>query len=356
MDSTLPTMSLIICDRWLSSRMLRAIASTWSRMSVIPAEVESMARLSAHRFGWRQLLVAPVVALAVLGPVAGAGLAAWRGAAGPLAATTTTLPAVVAAAAAGPAGVRTLELRAARSAMTYRLDGVEPGPWSRDLAVASPANGTADPFRGVVRDLVDGPAGFGAGQAAVEQLGRLAVGFVLVRGDAPATVLTRLDSTAGLARIGAPTGSALWRVGTGGLGTGAAGGRGDGPERPARVRVETADGTVLQTLPVAGAHAATSVTLVRGGSGPQTSAARLLVLAEPASPRWRATLDGRALASVRPQAAPWRQAFALPDGAGHLVVSYDRSDQRWWRVGQGVLAGIVLLLALPVRRPREQSA
>jgi GT2 family glycosyltransferase len=319
-----------------------------------------LARLSEHRFGWRQVLVAPVVALAVLGPVVGAGLWAWRGTAGPLASgATTTLPAVVAAAAQGPAGVRTLELRPVGQALTYRLDGVEPGPWSRDLAVASPAAGgpADDSVRAVVRDLVDGPAGFAAGQAAVEQLGRLAVGFVLVRGEAPGSVLARLDSTAGLARIGAPTGSALWRVGTGGLGTGSAAALGAGQERPSRVRVETPDGAVLQTLPVVGAHAATSVTLVHSGPSAKdaTSAERLLVLAEPASPRWRATLDGRSLASVRPQAGPWRQAFRLPDRPGHLVVSYDRSDQRWWRIGQGVLAGLVLLLALPVRRPTEES-
>jgi GT2 family glycosyltransferase len=318
-------------------------------------------RLSEHRFGWRQVLVAPVVALAVLGPVAGAGLAARRGAAGPLASgASAPLPAVVAAAAPGPAGVRTLELRPAGQALAYRLDGVEPGPWSRDLAVASPAaSGPADdPVRAVVRDLVDGPAGFAAGEAAVEQLGRLAVGFVLVRGEASGAVLARLDSTAGLARIGAPTGSALWRVGTGGLGTGSAAALGAGQERPARVRVEAPDGAVLQTLPVAGAHAATSVTLVPTGPSAKgaTPAERLLVLAEPASPRWRATLDGRSLTSVRPQTGPWRQAFRLPDRPGHLVVSYDRSGQRWWRVGQGVLAGLVLLLALPVRRPREESA
>jgi GT2 family glycosyltransferase len=319
------------------------------------------ARLSEHRFGWRQVLVAPVVALAVLGPVAGAGLWVWRGAEKPLASGAAgALPAIVAAAASGPAGVRTLELRPAGEELTYRLDGVEPGPWSRDLAVSSPAVGgpADDPVRAVVRDLVDGPAGFAAGEAAVEQLGRLAVGFVLVRGEAPGTLLARLDSTAGLARIGAPTGSALWRVGTGGLGTGSVAALGAGQERPARVRVETPDGAVLQTLPVAGAHAATSVTLVPSGpvTKDATSAERMLVLAEPASPRWRATLDGRPLPRVRTEAAPWRQAFRLPGRAGHLVVSYDDSDQRWWRVGQGVLAGLVLLLALPVRRPSQESA
>jgi GT2 family glycosyltransferase len=320
------------------------------------------ARLAVHRFGWRQLLVAPVVALAVLGPVVGAGLWAWRGVDGPLAsgATSAAVPAVLTAAVQGPAGVRTLELRADRAALTYRLDGVEPGPWSRDLALGrAPAAGrSGDPVQAVVRDLVDGPAGFAAGDAAVDRLGRLAVGFVLVRGPVPAAVVTRLDATAGLARIGAPTGSALWRVGTGGLGTGASGAlQATAQERPARVRVETSDGVVLQTLPVAGAHAATSVTLVHAAAAGDTASTQpLLVLAEPASPRWRATLDGRSLPAVRPEAGPWRQAFRLPDQRdrpARLVVSYDRSDQRWWQTGQAVLAALVLLLALPVHRPGD---
>jgi GT2 family glycosyltransferase len=312
-------------------------------------------RLAAHRFGWRQLLVAPVVALAVLGPVAGAGLWAWRGVDGPLAKdTASAVPAVVSAAAQGPAGVRTLELRTERRTLTYRLDGVEPGPWTRSLAVvdAAAASRPDGPVEAVVRDLVDGPAGLAAGDGAVDQLGRLAVGFILVRGQVPA-VVTRLDATAGLARIGAPAGSALWRVGTGGIGSP----RASEQERPARVRVEAADGTVLQTLPVAGAHAVTDVTLVRatGAAGAATSGERLLVLAEPASSRWRATLDGRALPAVRSAAGPWRQAFRLPDfdRPARLVVSYDASDQRWWRTGQGVLAALVLLLALPVRRPSD---
>ncbi len=356
-------------------------------------------RLSRHGFGWRQLLLAPVVALAVLGPVLAAGLWGWRGVAEPLRADPSTLPAVVQAAAQGPAGIRTLELRAGGGAageLTYRLDGAEPGSWTRDLPLTGAAadrpggvsdqtadqasGGADDPTRDVVRDLVDGPAGFAATDATVQQLGRLAVGFVLVRGPVRPALVARLDATAGLARIGAPSGSMLWRVGTGGIGTGGIGtgvvtSDGERQERPARVRVETADGGVLQTVPVRGAHAATSVMLVQaagasagtkaagaGSAGTKTAAApadpaaqRLLVLAEPASPRWQATLDGRPLTRVTPREGAWRQAFRLPARGGYLVVSYNRSDQRWWQLGQGVLAALALLLALPVRRPADPT-
>lgn len=319
-------------------------------------------RLSVHGFGWRQLLLAPVATLAVLGPVAAAGLWAWGGAPGPLrAADSSALPAVVRAAAEGPAGIRTLELRAGsgaeRGRLTYRVDGAEPSSWTRDLPLIGSAD-TAhrqradDPVRDVVRDLVDGPAGTATTEAPVQQLGRLAVGFVLVRGPVRSDVMTRLDATAGLARIGAPSGSMLWRVGTGGIGTGTASGTG-AQERPARVRVETADGAVLQTVPVRGAHASTSVTLVHTAASKQDDQPRLLVLSEPASPRWHATLDGRPLSAVTPTDGAWRQAFRLPTRAGHLAVSYDRSDQRAWQVGQGVLAALCLLLALPVRRPSD---
>lgn len=318
------------------------------------------ARLSAHGFGWRQLIVAPVAALAVIGPVASAGLWAWNGAAGPLRASDeSALPAVVQAAADGPASIRTLELRAGvgaeRGRLTYRVDGAEPGSWTRDLPLSGSARvrasdqGSDEPVRDVVRDLVDGPAGSATTDASVQQLGQLAVGFVLVRGPVPSDVASRLDATAGLARIGAPAGSLLWRVGTGGIGTASGGAQ----ERPARVRVETADGAVLQTVPVRGAHASTSVTLVQAKPAKAQTPARLLVLSEPASPRWRATLDGRGLAAVTPTEGAWRQAFRLPDRAGHLVISYDRTDQRAWQLGQGVLAALCLLLALPVRRPSD---
>ena len=103
--------------------------------------------------------------------------------------------------------IRTLELRAGTGAehgeLTYRLDGAEPGSWTRDLPLVGTTAGRSadiDPARDVVRDLVDGPAGSAVTDASVQQLGRLAVGFVLVRGPMRAEVVARLDATAGLAR------------------------------------------------------------------------------------------------------------------------------------------------------------
>ncbi|HET8614875.1 MAG TPA: glycosyltransferase family 2 protein [Actinomycetales bacterium] len=313
-------------------------------------------RLSVHGFGWRQLLVAPVVALAVLGPAVSAGLWAWRGVSEPLAATSDTLPAVVRAAAEGPAGVRTLVLQPdATGALAFRLDGVEPGPWTRDLPLVDASargDAEADPVGGVVRQLVDGSGAAATADGPVTRLGQLAVGFVLLRGDVPKGVVARLDSTAGLARIGAPTGSVLWRVGTGGLGAASGALPATDQERPARVRVEATSGAVLQTIPVNGAHASAAVTLLHlAPAGSSASSDRLLVLSQPASSRWRATLDGAPLTRAQPEHGAWRQAFVLPDRGGRLVVSYDRSDQHWWQVGQGVLAALCLLLALPVRRP-----
>jgi hypothetical protein len=68
---------------------------------------------------------------------------------------------------------------------------------------------------------------------------------------------------------------------------------------------------------------------------------RLLVMAEPASSHWHATVDGHALASST--AYGWAQAFSLPTGGGQLVVSYDSGSRHWWLLLELVLlAGTVL--------------
>jgi hypothetical protein len=204
--------------------------------------------------------------------------------------------------------------------------------------------------------VVDGPGAPGAATAGApstaqpatvaDLLGRLAVGFVMVRGasaaDLPRDLVTRLDGTAGLVRIGAPSGSVVWRVGLGGLGTG-----GSVQDQPARVRIETAQGRVLGTVAARGGHAAvdTSLAAASGRTGQ-----RLLVLSEPASPRWHARLDGTELPVAAGHASPWRQAFVLPAGGGRLVVDYRDPVQHWWRIAQAVLAGLTVLLALPSRR------
>ncbi len=292
------------------------------------------ARLARHGFGWRQLLLAPVVAIAVLAPLLGLGAWAWTGADGPLRpAAGAGLPAVAQDAATGPSGSRTLVLATGAGQLTYRLDGGEPGSVARD--VTGPAPSPADaPLRAAVVRLAN-PGSPAAGEDVVRALGRLAVGFVLVRQPVPAPLSNQLDATAGLTRIGRSATGQLWRVGDGGRAA------------AARVRVQRASGDVLAAVPVSGPHAAVDTRIGRGPRG------RLLVLAEQASSLRRATLDGRALRAVRltgPDA--WRQAYALPAAGGRLVVSaQDPVAVRTWRWAQVALALLVTLLALPVRRP-----
>ncbi|MGN6613298.1 MAG: hypothetical protein ACTHLJ_16140, partial [Angustibacter sp.] len=289
-------------------------------------------RLARHGFGWRQLLLAPVAALAVLSPVAAAAVGAWVGVQPVQHSASVGLPAVAADAATGPTASRTLVLAAVDGQLTYRLDGGEPGPAVRDVTGASPASVDA-PVRTAVEALTDAGDAASA-DAVVTDLHRLAVRFVLVRRPVPAALGDRLDATAGLSRIGSAPEGQLWRVGSGPA------------AQAARARIERADTRVLAAVPVSGPHAAIDTTIAAGPSG------RLLVLAETPSPLRRATLDGQRLRPVTlSDAGSWRQAYALPAQGGHLVVRTVDPTLAWWRWAQLGLLGLVALLALPVRRP-----
>ncbi|GMA88425.1 hypothetical protein GCM10025868_36750 [Angustibacter aerolatus] len=119
---------------------------------------------------------------------------------------------------------------------------------------------------------------------------------------------------------------------------------GAGSPQTARARVLDAGGEPVATVPTSGPHARVDTRSVPAAGG-------TLVLAEQASPRFTATLDGRRLTPV---AGPdgWQQAFALPAGdpGRHLVVRSSDPAASRWRLAQLVLLGLVLLLALPVRR------
>jgi hypothetical protein len=83
---------------------------------------------------------------------------------------------------------------------------------------------------------------------------------------------------------------------------------------------------------------------------PDGSEGRKLVLAERADTGWKATLDGRALAS---EPNGWAQAFELPAGGGDLTVRYVSPWQPWAEAGQAAVLLATLLLALPIpARPR----
>jgi hypothetical protein len=220
----------------------------------------------------------------------------------------------------------------------YRVVGREPGPVVRPL----PGSDASDPaLEAAVRATVT------AGSAANANLARtrladLGIGFVALEGRPDPDRLLRLDSTAGLIRLGDQRDLMLWRVLP-------RQGAGAGTTVPsARVRLQTPQGLLLQPVDVSGDHARTAVRLPAGGAG------RLLVVAEPQG--WARHAHVRA-AGRELQALPGRSqpTYAVPPGAGRLDIEVSPTAP-WWRRGQGALLVLVVFLALPFGRRRSRRA
>ncbi|WFB09146.1 glycosyltransferase [Streptomyces sp. LX-29] len=283
-------------------------------------------RVAARSFGWRQpaallIAVASVAAplLAALGWMAG-------GADGPVGRhSPVQVPEFVAAEASTRDQARTLVLDGTAGRVDYVLvrgSGARLG--DGELAVA----GGADPrLDDVVANLV---AGSGADQTS--QLSGYAVRYVLVRDSAPRRVGRVLDATPGLARLSQQNGSSLWQV----------------EQRVARVAIvggEAATGSsgAAAPVPVAAGPVEAHTEIPAGGEG------RLLRVADRAAPGWRATLDGKPLKAKTVDG--WAQAFELPAAGGRLDLSYETPlTHTAWVWTQGVLAVVLVVLALPGRR------
>jgi hypothetical protein len=240
------------------------------------------------------------------------------------------LPAVATDQADGPSGSRTLVMTRDSDAFVYRLVGSEPGPVGRDLPSA-PA--PPDPLlAAAVRSTVTTSDSTSA-NAARDELADLGVAFVAFRGPSTEPLVTLLDSTAGMTRLGNAKGLILWRV---------------LPSQKAvsssRLRLVGANGVPLGSLSVTGDHGRTDVSV-----GPTTLGAptggRRLVVAEPA--RWtqlaRVTFAGRNLAAAAGAEQP---TYLLPAGAGRLSITLPPTHP-WWRWGQLGLLLAVLFLAVP---------
>ena len=311
--------------------------------------------LSARSFGWRQVTVGVVTTVMVLGPAATAG--AWL-----VAVDRGSDPSLLALegreAAPVPALARELQTGSERSrvlALHAEGEAVRPEVWrhagpqlSETSAVVAargltpgghpaPADAAGTELAELVAQLATGSA-----PEAGEQLGRLAVGVVLVPpapdGDATGArqdLIARLDATAGLERVTENESGVIWRTSRSAGQPGAAAAVG-------RVRLVEAGGAVLETLPAATVGVDTRV--------PAGEEGRRLVLAERADAAWRATYNGHPL---RATTDGWRQAFELPAHTGRLEISYEPTWQLPWRVAQAVGLGLTLLLAVPVRRRRE---
>jgi hypothetical protein len=173
-------------------------------------------------------------------------------------------------------------------------------------------------------------AGRNPGEAAAA-LALAGIGFVMLPASEHSEPLAAaLDSTAGLARISDADGQVVWRVAPQAVST---------VDKAARAHLVSAQGA--QALDV-GPGRMDSVSI----DPDPTDAQRTVVLAERRNPGWRATLNGRALKAVD---SSWQQTFAVGTEGGTVRIWYE-GGYRWVLWVQGVVAGLALLIALPLRR------
>ncbi|MCX4526154.1 MULTISPECIES: glycosyltransferase family 2 protein [unclassified Streptomyces] len=280
-------------------------------------------RVAASSFGWRQPLAALIALAAAVGPVLGAAGWVLSGAAGPLERRDPVqVPAFVADESGDRNQNRTLILGGDSPAtVSYTLvrgSGVRLG----DAELAAEAGSEARLDK-AVSGLVSGS---GADQS--DQLGGFAIRYVMIRAGAQEQVRRTLDATPGLTRRHQPDGTALWAV---------------DPPLPRAVILSGKDGQA--PIPVASGPVEAHTKIEAGEAG------RMLRIADRADAGWRATLDGKPLKAKTVDG--WAQGFELPAGGGRLdLVHEDSLTRTAWHWAQGVLALVLLVMALPGRRAR----
>ncbi|MGW3990454.1 glycosyltransferase [Streptomyces sp. NPDC004830] len=279
-------------------------------------------RVAEQSFGWRQPVAVLIAFASAAGPLLIA--AGWMigGADGPLERRDPVQVPAFVADESGTNGdqARTLVLDSDSTAhVRYTLvrgSGARLG--DAEIAASQGDNATLDK---VVAHLV---AGSGADQAG--QLGDFAIGYVLVHQGAPREVTRVLDATPGLARLSRQEGGALWHV-----------------KRSVARAVIVAPAGSGTPKPVAAGPVDIHTTIPAGAGG------RLLRLADTASDGWTATLDGKPLKPTTVDG--WAQGFELPAAGGRLDVTHDDPiGHTAWLWAQGLLALVLVVLALPGRR------
>ncbi|MEU3663838.1 glycosyltransferase family 2 protein [Streptomyces sp. NPDC032940] len=279
-------------------------------------------RVAEQSFGWRQPVAALIALASAVGPLIAA--AGWMidGADGPLECRDPVqVPAFVAEDGITRDQARTLVLDSDSAAhVSYTLvRGAGARLGDGELA-ADGGNGGLDK---VVANLV---AGSGADQA--DQLGGFAVRYVLVHKGAPHDIVRVLDATPGLRRLSQQDGSGLWQV--------------DRDVARATI-VSGSDAASGEPKPVAAGPVEIHTDIPSGAEG------RVLRLADTAAEGWTATLDGKPL--TRTTVDGWAQGFELPASGGRLDVTYDDPfTHTAWLWAQGLLAVVLVVLALPGRR------
>jgi hypothetical protein len=221
--------------------------------------------------------------------------------------------------------------------VTYSLVRRPTGPVLGDADTAPSRSGGPAGARlaETVRDLVAGRAGAG------NELAPLDIAYVVATSDSARRLAPALGRAATLTVVPAP-GATVWRSSrpTGELTL-------LGPAAATHATRQTStSATVAKVLP-AGLGTA-DVVVPPGASG------RLVVLAEPASAKWHATVGGTSLSSRT--AYGWAQAFVLPSGGGRLHVGFSGGSRDGWLIGELVVLVVLVGAMLPARRPDADGA
>ncbi|WP_283138488.1 glycosyltransferase family 2 protein [Rhizohabitans arisaemae] len=298
------------------------VALGFAALGVLVAAAVTAHRISELRAegGIRKIIATAVAVIACAAPLLAAGTWVTIGVSGPLNRDNAeVVPAIVAA--KSTAGERTLVLRAGDEGTLFYtvLRGRDPIIGETEIPVPAAAR---QRISAAVGGLVSGRGG-----EDVRVLASFGVQYVVVSGPGTAQSLKRtLDSQPTLTRKSITETTGLWQL----------------TETASRLSLVDGDGRRLATLPPHG-----PVT-VEPGEGTRT-----VVLAEPADDAWRATLDGRPLPGKTVDT--WAQGFEVPSTGGKLEIVRDDFWRGVWLWGQGLLAFVVLVLALPGGRSSDAA-
>jgi len=329
--SRLTPTGVVSFSRYWSGAML-AVAATGALAAAVAAADSAPDAMRRAAFGWRQ----PAAALLAAAAVAGTAVAAvsWlsRGADRPLDdSSAQLLPVFAQAEAAAPSAPRTLVLRVRNGVVHYTLLRSPNGLLLGDADVAAD-RGAHRVARGTLAAAV-ADAAAGRPEAAGELAG-FGILLVVVPADSE-HALQALGAVDGLERVPATT-TTVYRTAL--------------PTGELMVLSAPDAGAALAGKPLGAKAASVALTADPGDAHVAVdpgSGDRLLVLAEPRSPAWRARLDGTALTPST--AFGWAQAWHLPADGGQVVVTRPDGGRQTLLITQLVLLVAVVALCIPVR-------
>jgi hypothetical protein len=305
------------------------VAGAGALLCAVVAAVGARPALRDQSFSWRQPTAVVVVGLALVSTATMLGTWVADGGGHPLrGGDPAVLPEYVQAELDVPTAERALVLEGDSHLVRYALVRTSDGPHlgSGDLPVSGERSTrvAATQLASAVRDLVAGRPGAGA------ELVPLGVTYIVAPAATAKQIAPELGQSPTLTVIPVP-GATVWRstLATGGL------------TLLSGLSMTTAEagglptGSADEVLKVSGGQASPRATIE------PASAVRLLVMAEPASSRWHATIDGEPLAPKT--AYGWAQAFQVPQDGGHVQITYDSGGRHLWLLLELILLGAIIL-------------